>query len=78
MPDDQLGARALELAARLAAGPTLAFARTKQAMQAAATQTLEASLELEGAFLRELGGSLDYREGVAALRAARAPRFIGG
>ncbi|HUD25001.1 MAG TPA: enoyl-CoA hydratase-related protein [Burkholderiaceae bacterium] len=78
VPDDQLGARALELAARLAAGPTLAFARTKQAMQAAATQTLEASLELEGAFLRELGGSLDYREGVAAFRAARAPRFIGG
>jgi len=78
VPDEQLSARAGELAARLAEGPTLAFARTKQAMQASAAQTLEASLELEGAFLRELGGSLDYREGVAAFRARRPARFIGG
>jgi 2-(1,2-epoxy-1,2-dihydrophenyl)acetyl-CoA isomerase len=78
VPDDELAARARELAQRLAEGPTLAFARTKQAIQASAAQTLEASLELEGAFLRELGGSLDYREGVAAFRARRPGRFIGG
>jgi 2-(1,2-epoxy-1,2-dihydrophenyl)acetyl-CoA isomerase len=78
VPDEQLAARAGELAARLAQGPTLAFARAKQAIQASAAQTLEASLELEGAFLRELGGSLDYREGVAAFRARRPARFIGG
>jgi 2-(1,2-epoxy-1,2-dihydrophenyl)acetyl-CoA isomerase len=78
VPDEQLTARAAELAARLAEGPTLGFARTKQAIQASAVQTLEASLDLEGAFLRELGGSLDYREGVAAFRARRPPRFIGG
>jgi 2-(1,2-epoxy-1,2-dihydrophenyl)acetyl-CoA isomerase len=78
VPDEQLTARATELAARLADGPTLGFARTKQAIQASAAQTLEASLDLEGAFLRELGGSLDYREGVAAFRARRPPRFIGG
>ncbi|HEX4598997.1 MAG TPA: enoyl-CoA hydratase-related protein [Burkholderiaceae bacterium] len=78
VPDEQLTGRAGELAARLAEGPTLGFARTKQAIQASAAQTLEASLDLEGAFLRELGGSLDYREGVAAFRARRPPRFIGG
>jgi 2-(1,2-epoxy-1,2-dihydrophenyl)acetyl-CoA isomerase len=78
VPDEELAARSRELAARLAEGPTLAFARTKQAIQASGTQTLEASLELEGAFLRELGGSLDYREGVAAFRARRLARFIGG
>jgi len=78
VPDTQLPARSRELAVRLAEGPTLAFARTKQAMQAAAGQTLDASLELESAFLRELGGSLDYREGVAAFRARRPARFIGG
>jgi 2-(1,2-epoxy-1,2-dihydrophenyl)acetyl-CoA isomerase len=78
VPDQQLEARARELAIRLAEGPTLGFARTKQAMQASAVQTFEASLELETAFLRELGGSLDYREGVAAFRAGRPPRFIGG
>ncbi len=78
VPDDRLVERANELATRLAEGPTLAFARAKQAIQASATQTLEASLDLEGAFLRELGGSLDYREGVAAFRAHRAARFMGG
>jgi 2-(1,2-epoxy-1,2-dihydrophenyl)acetyl-CoA isomerase len=78
VPDERLAARARELALRLAQGPTLGFARTKQAIQASSTQTLEASLELEGAFLRELGGSLDYREGVAAFRARRPARFIGG
>jgi 2-(1,2-epoxy-1,2-dihydrophenyl)acetyl-CoA isomerase len=78
VPDEQLAARARELAVRLAEGPTLGFARTKQAIQASAAQTLEASLDLESAFLRELGGSLDYREGVAAFRARRPPRFIGG
>jgi 2-(1,2-epoxy-1,2-dihydrophenyl)acetyl-CoA isomerase len=78
VPDEQLADRARELAARLADGPTLGFVRTKQAMQASGAQTLEASLELESAFMRELGGSLDYREGVAAFRARRAARFIGG
>ncbi len=78
VPDPQFPARARELAARLAEGPTLGYARTKQAIQAAASQTIESSLELECAFLRELGGSLDYREGVAAFRARRPARFIGG
>jgi 2-(1,2-epoxy-1,2-dihydrophenyl)acetyl-CoA isomerase len=78
VPDEQLAARARELATRLAEGPTLGFARTKQAIQASAVQTLEVSLDLESAFLRELGGSLDYREGVAAFRARRPARFIGG
>src|SRR2546425_589562 len=62
VPDEQLAARARELAQRLAEGPTLAFARTKQAIQASSAQTLEASLDLESAFLRELGGSLDRSE----------------
>jgi 2-(1,2-epoxy-1,2-dihydrophenyl)acetyl-CoA isomerase len=78
VPDEQLTARARELAIQLAEGPTLGFARTKQAIQASSSQTLEASLDLESAFLRELGGSLDYREGVAAFRARRPARFIGG
>jgi 2-(1,2-epoxy-1,2-dihydrophenyl)acetyl-CoA isomerase len=78
VPDEQLAARTRELAVRLAEGPTLGYARTKQAIQASGAQTLDASLDLETAFLRELGGSLDYREGVAAFRARRPPRFIGG
>ena len=78
VPDEGLAARTRQLATQLAQGPTLGLARTKQAIQASSAQTLEASLDLESAFLRELGGSLDYREGVAAFRARRPARFIGG
>ena len=78
VPDEELAARTRQLATQLAQGPTLGLARTKQAIQASSAQTLEASLDLESAFLRELGGSLDYREGVAAFRARRPARFIGG
>jgi 2-(1,2-epoxy-1,2-dihydrophenyl)acetyl-CoA isomerase len=78
VPDEELAARTRHLATQLAQGPTLGLARTKQAIQASSAQTLEASLDLESAFLRELGGSLDYREGVAAFRARRPARFIGG
>ena len=78
VPDEELAARTCQLATQLAQGPTLGLARTKQAIQASSAQTLEASLDLESAFLRELGGSLDYREGVAAFRARRPARFIGG
>ena len=75
--DDQLQPAVRAMAATLAAGPTLGFARIKQAMQAAAANTLEAQLDLERDFQRELGNSADYAEGVAAFMDKRAPRFAG-
>lgn len=65
------------LAARLAAGPTLAFARTKQAIYAAEQQALAQQLDLESELQRELGRSRDYREGVDAFLEKREPRFAG-
>ena len=69
------GARAL--AAQLASGPTLGFARTKQAIYAAEQHALEQQIDLECQLQRELGRSDDYREGVRAFLEKRPARFGG-
>jgi 2-(1,2-epoxy-1,2-dihydrophenyl)acetyl-CoA isomerase len=76
--DDAEFARAVaELAQQLAAAPTRALARIKQAMYSSGGHTLEQQLDIERDFQRELGGSCDYAEGVAAFLEKRAPRFTG-
>ena len=66
-----------ELARTLAAGPTRALVRTRQAIDSAATQALGAQLDLERDCQRELGYTDDYAEGVAAFSEKRAARFSG-
>jgi 2-(1,2-epoxy-1,2-dihydrophenyl)acetyl-CoA isomerase len=75
--DAELMPAAKKLALQLAAGPTRGLARTKEAIYAATTQTLEQSLDLECNFQRELGQSRDYAEGVAAFMEKRAAKFSG-
>lgn len=61
---------------RLLAGPPIAFAKTKEAINAA-------TLELEPAFARELQGQAlllqasDFVEGASAFRQRRTPTFTG-
>lgn len=75
--DAELMPEATKLARHLAAQPTRALARIKQAMQLSFSNTLHEQLEMEKGFMRELGNSHDYREGVAAFREKRKPEFRG-
>ncbi len=75
--DDALLDQAAALAAKLAAGPTQAYARIKQAIHAAEQNTLSAQLDLERDLQREAGRTDDYREGVRAFLEKRPPRFSG-
>ena len=65
------------IATHLAAGPTRGLGLTKRAIQAAATNSLDAQLDLERDLQREAGRTADYAEGVApssrsASRSSRA------
>ncbi len=74
VPADELEARALDVARRLAAGSQAAIAHTKLALNnwlRAAGPAFDASLALE--FLDMTGP--DVAEGVAAIREKRPPRF---
>ena len=65
------------IAARLAAGPTRGLGLTKRAIQAAATNSLDAQLDLERDLQRLAGQTADYAEGVTAFLEKRKAEFTG-
>ncbi|MFL6673323.1 MAG: 2-(1,2-epoxy-1,2-dihydrophenyl)acetyl-CoA isomerase PaaG [Massilia sp.] len=77
VPDEALMDEAMAMAGHFAGAPTKGLAFTKKALQASYANTLPEQLELEGAMMRELGYSHDYREGVAAFIAKRPAHFKG-
>lgn len=74
---DQLEQVALEYAERLAKGPTLAYARTKDLFMKARTKAFDVHLEDERKVQVESGKTEDYRIGVIALNEKRKPNFVG-
>jgi len=75
--DASLMDEARKMAARLASGPTLSYAAIKNAMNRAATNSLDAQLDLERDAQRQLGQSADFKEGVTAFLAKRPANFTG-
>ena len=77
VPGAELDAAVGEVVDRLASGPTVALGLTKWLLNAGASAELHAQLANE-AFALELSSRTDdFREGMAAFREKRAPRFEG-
>lgn len=66
-----------ELAARLAAGPTLGYAAIKESIAFAATSTLADALAKEAEMQARTGASADHQAGVAAFVSKQRPAFTG-
>lgn len=75
--DDELAARAAELAHRLAAGPTTAYASVRRALAYSASHDLADSLAHEAELMSLTGGTADHVEAVEAFLAKRPPVFTG-
>lgn len=75
--DADLDTAVAEIAARLAAGPPLALAATKRAVNAATMAGFEDALEREARGQVLLAGTSDLSEGIGAFLEKRQPRFVG-
>jgi 2-(1,2-epoxy-1,2-dihydrophenyl)acetyl-CoA isomerase len=74
---DRLEARASELAAQLAAGPTRALGEIRRLLLSANDQPLETQLEFEAQALARTAATADAREGLAAFAEKRPAAFSG-
>jgi 2-(1,2-epoxy-1,2-dihydrophenyl)acetyl-CoA isomerase len=75
--DDHLLPAAQELAARLAAGPTAAYAAIKESIAFAATASLADALAREAELQAALAHTEDHRTATAAFVAKRQPVYVG-
>jgi enoyl-CoA hydratase/carnithine racemase len=75
--DDEAGPRAAQLARRLAAGPTAAYAGIKAQLRYSATHGLAESLENEAQVQSELGRTADHRAATFAFLNREQPAFQG-
>jgi 2-(1,2-epoxy-1,2-dihydrophenyl)acetyl-CoA isomerase len=77
VPDDRALPAAQELAAKLAAGPTAAYAAIKESLVFAATATLADALEKEAEMQARTGATQDHRAATDAFVRKERPVFTG-
>jgi 2-(1,2-epoxy-1,2-dihydrophenyl)acetyl-CoA isomerase len=77
LPASELMDAAMQLAARIANGPRVAYRYMKENANAAAVESYQALLDREALTQRRTSGTADHREGVAAFMQKRAPKFGG-
>lgn len=77
VPDEELEERVLEVAGRLAVGPTQAYAAIRQSVAYAAHTSLTEALAREADLMARTGATEDHRQAVEAFLAKRQPMFTG-
>jgi 2-(1,2-epoxy-1,2-dihydrophenyl)acetyl-CoA isomerase len=77
VPNADLAAAAAELAGKLAAGPTAAYAAIKRQLAVSAASDLATALENEAALQELCGATRDHRVAVEAFLAKQQPVFTG-
>jgi 2-(1,2-epoxy-1,2-dihydrophenyl)acetyl-CoA isomerase len=77
VPAEALGTEAAALTARLAAGPTYAYGRTKALLQAGMGDAFDAQLRRETENFAACAATEDFVEGVRAFLEKRRPVFTG-
>jgi 2-(1,2-epoxy-1,2-dihydrophenyl)acetyl-CoA isomerase len=77
VPDDELAAEAAKLAARLAAGPTVAYGAIRRAVGFSAAHGFPEALAHEAELMALTGSTEDHRNAVASFVAKQPPTFTG-
>ena len=76
-PTVELERSTLELAARLAQGPTVAYGRVKALFDSSWDATFAGQLDAETEYISNITMTADFQEGIKAFAEKRSPRFQG-
>lgn len=77
VPADEFEGAVREVAERIAAGPTKAYAAMRKAILDGSAMPLGEALRVEEAFMASTGDTADHREAVRAFLAKEQPTFTG-
>ena len=77
-PAEELDRSALELASRLAQGPTVAYGQVKAMFDNSWDASLATQLDAETGSISGITQTADFQEGIEAFTEKRSPRFQGG